>query len=93
MKWWVIAGSVVLVGGLGVVFFLKKGSEVSCAEVVPPPKVVAFGDSLIAGVGADTETNLVAVLARESGVPIENLGVSGDTTTQGRARLTSVLDT
>ncbi len=49
--------------------------------------IVAFGDSLIQGVGATSEnTNLVSVLSRRIGKPIVNLGVSGNTTEDGLKR-------
>lgn len=48
--------------------------------------VIAFGDSLIEGVGATAGNDLVSLLSRDLGVPIVNAGVSGDTTTMARAR-------
>lgn len=50
--------------------------------------VIAFGDSLVQGVGASTpEKNFVSVLSAELGRPIVNLGVSGNTTADGVQRL------
>ena len=50
--------------------------------------IVAFGDSLVAGVGASSEsTNFVSILSRRIGKPIVNLGVSGNTTEDGLARI------
>ncbi len=50
--------------------------------------IVAFGDSLVQGVGAGSDsTNFVAVLSRRIGKPIVNLGVSGNTTEDGLKRL------
>lgn len=50
--------------------------------------IVAFGDSLIAGVGATSEnSNFVSILSRRIGKPIVNLGVSGNTTIDGLARI------
>lgn len=55
-----------------------------------PPRggtnVVAFGDSLIEGVGATSGNDLVSRLSRDLGVPILNAGKSGDTTAMARAR-------
>ncbi len=54
--------------------------------------IIAFGDSLIEGVGASSEDkNLTSLLSRKIGRPIINLGVSGNTTGDGLARL-SVFD-
>ncbi|HEX2060611.1 MAG TPA: arylesterase, partial [Thermoanaerobaculia bacterium] len=49
--------------------------------------VIAFGDSLTAGVGATAETNYPARLAALTGVEIVNAGVSGDTTEDALARI------
>lgn len=50
--------------------------------------IVAFGDSLIQGVGASSvDKNLVSILSRRIGKPIINLGVSGNTTADGLNRL------
>jgi acyl-CoA thioesterase-1 len=50
--------------------------------------IIALGDSLIAGSGASaSEKSFVSLLSAELGVPIINLGVPGDTTAMGLARL------
>jgi acyl-CoA thioesterase-1 len=50
--------------------------------------IIAFGDSLVEGVGASNENkNFVSLLSHEIGKPIINLGVSGDTTAQGLERI------
>lgn len=51
--------------------------------------VVAFGDSLTAGVGATDENDYVSRLSRRLDSPVINAGVSGDTTADGLARLDS----
>lgn len=60
-----------------------------------PPRegpIVALGDSLIVGVGSTSGNDLVSLLSANIGRPIENSGVSGDTTTQGLARLEDVIE-
>ena len=63
------------------------------AAAQSPLRIVALGDSLIAGSGLDAGTGFVPQMQRwiESrgaiGVEIVNMGVSGDTTTGGRARM------
>lgn len=52
--------------------------------------IVAFGDSLVAGVGSTEENDFVALLTRKIGQPIVNLGISGNTTAQGLARINEV---
>lgn len=53
--------------------------------------IVAFGDSLIQGVGASSSNkNLVSILSKKIGKPIVNLGVSGNTTADGISRLNEI---
>jgi len=52
---------------------------------------VAFGDSLTAGTGANPGKDYPAQLAARLGIPIENMGVPGNTTEDGLARLPEVL--
>lgn len=49
--------------------------------------IIAFGDSLTAGVGARAGEDFPALLSKELGVPIVNAGVSGDTTSSALARI------
>jgi acyl-CoA thioesterase-1 len=51
---------------------------------------IAFGDSLTEGYGATEGNAYPALLSRSLGVPIVNLGVSGDTTADGLKRLDTV---
>jgi acyl-CoA thioesterase-1 len=49
--------------------------------------IIAFGDSLIQGVGASESKDFVTILSRRIGRPIINLGHAGDTTFDGIARI------
>ena len=60
------------------------------------PSIVAFGDSLTAGLGLDVTQNFPSLLQQRLdtagyGYQVVNLGVSGDTTTDGVERLPTVL--
>jgi len=51
---------------------------------------IAFGDSLTEGVGAAGGSDYPALLSKELGIPIANIGRSGDTTASGLERLEEV---
>jgi len=53
--------------------------------------IVAFGDSLVSGVGATAGNDFVSVLARRIDEDIINLGNAGDTTAAAQLRLEAVL--
>lgn len=54
--------------------------------------IVAFGDSLVQGVGSTVDGGFVTMLSKKVNTPIVNLGVRGDTTIDGLARVDEVLD-
>lgn len=49
--------------------------------------IIAFGDSLIQGVGASESKDFVALLSQKIGQPIINMGRAGDTTYDGIVRI------
>lgn len=53
--------------------------------------IVAFGDSLLEGVGATKGNSLPEQISQIIGEPIINLGVSGDTTASALARIDDVI--
>jgi len=66
--------------------------ETTVQEARMPFRIIGFGDSLMAGYRLDNDQSFPAVLERnlrQRGYRVEivNAGVSGDTTTTGRARL------
>lgn len=52
--------------------------------------IIAFGDSLIQGVGASESKDFVSLLSQKIGLPIINLGHSGDTTYDGLERISEL---
>lgn len=74
-----------LSGILGLFYFFKTDPIANY-----PSKgvdIVAFGDSLIEGVGSTEGNDFVSLLSKKVGKPIINLGRSGDTTADGITRL------
>jgi acyl-CoA thioesterase I len=75
-----------------------KAESKTSAELKEPTRlVVAFGDSLYAGYRLDPKDGFApqlqaALRAKGQAVSVLNAGVSGDTTSAGRARLSFVLD-
>lgn len=70
---------------------------VGCNEATLDPlpgnaRILAFGDSLTVGVGAIESAAYPAELQRLTGFEVINAGISGETSSEGRVRLESVLD-
>lgn len=49
--------------------------------------IIAFGDSLVFGVGSTKGNDMFSVVSREIGEPIINMGIPGNTTVDGLRRL------
>jgi lysophospholipase L1-like esterase len=54
--------------------------------------ILAFGDSLTSGVGAEKSNSYPSVLAQLSGLRVINAGISGEVTGDGLARLPKAID-
>ncbi len=54
--------------------------------------ILAFGDSLTAGVGVQKSESYPTVLAQLTGLQVINAGVTGETTTEGLKRLPELLN-
>ncbi len=86
---YVIAVIVVIFAGVGVYWYFLGVREVRNY----PSKgsdIIAFGDSLVTGVGASPGRDFVSLLSQKIARPIINLGKSGDTTAGGLARLSEL---
>jgi acyl-CoA thioesterase I len=76
-----------------------SGSQIAPASVPPPPVrddrpvIVTFGDSLTAGVAGRSYPDNLQELLDQNGFHfrVDNQGVSGDTTTDGLARIDNVI--
>ena len=73
-------------------FFLFQGCGSPKLEAIPANgTILAFGDSLTAGYGVEKAQSYPSVLAELSDRTVINAGISGETTTEGLARLPDVL--
>lgn len=84
---WLFLLTLLLLGGGW--FWLRPGGGASYANFPPTARGdwVAFGDSLTQGYGAEAGGDYPAQLARRLRVKIHNLGISGNTTADGLARV------
>ena len=69
------------------VFWALRPGTPRAAPPSAGERIVAFGDSLVAGAGATPGRDLVSILSQRLGVPILNAGRSGDTTASALRRL------
>lgn len=72
-------------------FWLLPAGTPDVAKPTAGDTVIAFGDSLVEGVGASTGRDIVSLLSARVGVTIVNAGRSGDTTGSALARLDSAV--
>ncbi len=89
MKKYLSAGLIICIGFL--FFYFLDGQGVITNYPPKNEKIVAFGDSLVFGVGATKGNDFVSLLGDTVGNDIINLGVSGDTTEDGVLRMQEVL--
>ncbi len=69
-------------------FFFHVGRETAITNLPSSGvDIVAFGDSLVAGTGATNGNDFVSLLSKGIGREIVNLGVPGNTTADGLARI------
>lgn len=87
MRWWYWLGAGIVV--LAIWFFFFRSPTITNYPSAGTD-IVAFGDSLVLGVGASEGKDFVSLLSQKLGVPIINLGKSGDTSAAGLARLSEL---
>jgi acyl-CoA thioesterase I len=72
-------------------FFSNREWEITNAPV-DGREIVAFGDSLVVGVGSTPRNDFVSKTSQIVGVPIKNFGRAGDTTQSALKRIDTVLE-
>jgi|SRR3989344_2078409 len=75
---------------IGVLLFVFKKSPTITNFPSSGTTIVAFGDSLVEGIGATKGNDFVSLLSRSIGEEIINMGVAGNTSSDGFARVESV---
>ena len=83
----IIVGSILIV-----TLWIKYGANQPHSPVQEGAKILAFGDSLTYGYGADKGESYPSVLSRKTGIDILNAGISGEISSEGLKRLPSVLE-
>ena len=81
-----------LVAAVLVILVLNGCSPPMLDPIEPGGTILAFGDSLTAGVGVSEKSSYPVVLAELAGLKVINSGVSGETTSGGLKRLPQELD-
>ncbi len=74
----------------GAIFFFFRKPPVITNYPSQGETIVAFGDSLVEGVGATLGNDFSSILARSISQPIINMGISGNTSSDGLARIEGV---
>lgn len=75
---------------MGSLFFIFKKSLTITNYPSSGKTIIAFGDSLVQGIGATAGNDFPSVLSKLIGESIINMGVSGNTSADGLARIEEV---
>ena len=89
-KMYLISGGVLVLILVGYILFVKDNKQNITNYPSTGTDIIAFGDSLVAGSGATGGNDFVSVLSKQIGRPIINLGVPGNTTADGLARISAL---
>lgn len=91
MKAYVGIGVVLVALGAFAIFLFTRSASPELVNYPPKNEViVAFGDSLVEGIGSTPGNDFVSLLSEQLGAKVINEGVAGDTTAQGLVRIDAV---
>src|SRR3990167_7953379 len=80
---------IILLTAIGIYYFARNEKTITNYPS-GGTDIIAFGDSLVEGLGSTNGNDFVSLLSRKIGQPIINLGHAGDTTADGIARLSEL---
>lgn len=92
VKYRIIILGVLFVGAVALGIFYFSRTELITNYPSKGTDIIAFGDSLVEGVGSTSGNDFVSLLSVKIGEPIINLGHAGDTTADGIARISQLDD-
>lgn len=81
----ILAVLLVIFVGIGIYYFSQNETITNYPS--NGTDIIAFGDSLVEGIGSTNGNDFVSRLSQKIGQPIINLGHAGDTTADGIARI------
>ena len=80
---------IILLTAIGIYYFARNENTITNYPS-SGTDIIAFGDSLVEGLGSTSGNDFVSLLSRKIGEPIVNLGNAGDTTADGLARISQL---
>lgn len=84
----ILAVLLVILVALGIYYFSRNGIITNYPS--KGTDIIAFGDSLVEGLGSTSGNDFVSRLSKKINQPIINLGHAGDTTLDGLARISQL---
>ncbi|KKT32094.1 MAG: Acyl-CoA thioesterase I [Parcubacteria group bacterium GW2011_GWA1_44_13] len=80
---------IILLTAIGIYYFARNEKTITNYPS-GGTDIIAFGDSLVEGLGSTNGNDFVSLLSRKIGESIVNLGNAGDTTSDGLARISQL---
>ena len=80
---------IILLTTIGIYYFARNEKTITNYPS-SGTDIIAFGGSLVEGLGSTSGNDFVSLLSRKIGEPIVNLGNAGDTTADGLARISQL---
>ena len=85
----ILAILIIFLTAIGIYYFARNENTITNYPS-SGTDIIAFGDSLVEGLGSTSGNDFVSLLSRKIGEPIVNLGNAGDTTADGLARISQL---